>query len=187
MSLSRHHALPLLTRRKGGLVVEMTDGTAEYNASNYGVSAFYDLAKSAVLRWAWSQGHELAGFGCTRRAVVAFAADPNLARWNQASLSSGQPLTGRPDSQSPDRGDSPAQRPCRPPPRGPRRHQSGSGPGVRVLASRSLAVSKAFYGEVLGWQPVMDHGWIVTLADTERPGFFVRDPEGHVINILSHP
>jgi NAD(P)-dependent dehydrogenase (short-subunit alcohol dehydrogenase family) len=131
--VTSHHALPLLIRRPGGLVVEMTDGTAEYNAANYRVSAFYDLAKTAVLRLAWSQGHELAGFGGTAvaltpgwmrsemmlenhrvdeanwrdaknphfvaisetptytgRAVAALAADPDLARFNQASLSSGR-------------------------------------------------------------------------------------------------
>jgi NAD(P)-dependent dehydrogenase (short-subunit alcohol dehydrogenase family) len=120
----------------------MTDGTAEYNAGNYRVSAFYDLAKTSVLRLAWIQGHELAEFGCTAvaltpgwlrsemmldnygvtednwrdvldrpfeppypdpghfgisetprftgRAVAALAADPDVARWNQSSLSSGQ-------------------------------------------------------------------------------------------------
>ena len=68
--ITSHHALPLLIRRPGGLVVEMTDGTAEYNAENYRVSAFYDLAKSAVLRLAWSQGHELAKFGCTALALT---------------------------------------------------------------------------------------------------------------------
>ena len=140
--ITSHHALPLLIRRPGGLLVEMTDGTAEYNAGNYRLSTFYDLAKSAVLRLAWSQGHELAPFGCTAvaltpgwlrsemmldnygvtednwrdvldrpvtppypdpghfgisetprfvgRAVAALAADPDVARWNQASLSSGQ-------------------------------------------------------------------------------------------------
>jgi NAD(P)-dependent dehydrogenase (short-subunit alcohol dehydrogenase family) len=130
--ITSHHALPLLVRRPGGLVVEMTDGTADYNAVNYRVSAFYDLAKSSVLRLAWSQGHELAEFGCTAlaltpgwmrseimleargvteanwsegdpghfgisetptytgRAVAALAADPDVARFNQGSLSSGQ-------------------------------------------------------------------------------------------------
>jgi len=140
--ITSHYALPLLIRRPGGLVVEMTDGTADYNAGHYRVSAFYDLAKTAVLRLAWSQGHELAAFGCTAvaltpgwmrsemmldnygvteanwrdvlarpvtppypdpghfgisetptftgRAVAALAADPDHARWNQASLSSGQ-------------------------------------------------------------------------------------------------
>ena len=140
--ITSHFALPMLIRRPGGLVVEMTDGTAEYNATTFRVSAFYDLAKSAVLRLAWSQGHELAPFGGTAvaltpgwmrsemmlehygvtedtwrevldrpvqppfpdpghfrisetprftgRAVAALAADPHVARWNQASLSSGQ-------------------------------------------------------------------------------------------------
>jgi NAD(P)-dependent dehydrogenase (short-subunit alcohol dehydrogenase family) len=68
--VTSHHALPLLIRRPGGLVVEMTDGTADYNARNYRVNAFYDLAKSAVLRLAWSQGHELAGFGYTAVALT---------------------------------------------------------------------------------------------------------------------
>jgi len=68
--ITSHHALPLLVRRPGGLVVEMTDGTAEYNAANYRVSAFYDLAKSSVLRLAWSQGHELAELGCTAVALT---------------------------------------------------------------------------------------------------------------------
>ncbi|MEV1143486.1 hypothetical protein [Micromonospora sp. NPDC049799] len=30
--------------------------------------------------------------------------------------------------------------------------------------------AKAFYTDVLGLEVVMDHGWIVTLADPERPG-----------------
>ena len=33
--ITSHFALPLLIRRPGGLVVEMTDGTLEYNAANY--------------------------------------------------------------------------------------------------------------------------------------------------------
>src|SRR5688500_4436956 len=45
--ITSHFALPLLIRRPGGLVVEMTDGTRAYNAENYRVSAFYDLAKTA--------------------------------------------------------------------------------------------------------------------------------------------
>ncbi len=110
---------------------------------------------------------------------------------------------------------------------------------VSDLSCPSLEAATAFYGEVLGLRPVMDHGWIVTLADPERPQvqvslmthnatapvipdasiqvddvdgchaaavrdgaenvhpltdepwgvrrFFVRDPDGHVINVLSHP
>ncbi|MFC7328072.1 SDR family oxidoreductase [Marinactinospora rubrisoli] len=132
-AITSHHALPLLLRRPGGLVVEMTDGTAEYNARNYRVSFFYDLAKASVLRMAFALGHELGSRGATAvaltpgwmrselmldhfgvteetwrdalqrephfaisetprfvgRAVAALAADPEVARWNGSSLSSG--------------------------------------------------------------------------------------------------
>ncbi|MFE9931270.1 SDR family oxidoreductase [Streptomyces sp. NPDC005533] len=133
-AVTSHFALPLMLREPGGLVVEMTDGTAEYNASHYRVSFFYDIAKSAVLRMAFALGHELGprgatavaltpgwlrsemmldNFGVTEenwrdalakvphfaisetpsyvgRAVAALAADPEVARWNGRSLSSGQ-------------------------------------------------------------------------------------------------
>ncbi|MFB7616154.1 SDR family oxidoreductase [Kitasatospora sp. NPDC056181] len=132
-AITSHHLLPLLLRRPGGLVVEMTDGTAEYNATRYRNSFFYDVAKSSVLRMAFALGHELAPRGATAvaltpgwmrsemmlehfevteenwreatrrqpdfgisespayvgRAVVALAADPEVARWNGTSLSSG--------------------------------------------------------------------------------------------------
>ena len=68
--ITSHFALPLLIRRPGGLVVEMTDGTLGYNAERYRVSAFYDLAKSAVLRLAFSQGEELAPHGCAAVALT---------------------------------------------------------------------------------------------------------------------
>jgi NAD(P)-dependent dehydrogenase (short-subunit alcohol dehydrogenase family) len=58
--ITSHHALPLLLRRPGGLVVEVTDGTAAYNADHYRVSLFYDLAKTAVVRMAWGLAQELA-------------------------------------------------------------------------------------------------------------------------------
>ena len=133
-AITAHHALPLLIRRPGGLVVEVTDGTAEYNAEHYRVSFFYDMAKAANLRMAYALGHELAPHGATAvaltpgwlrseamlegfevteetwreateriphfaiaesprfvgRAVAALAADPDVARWNQQSLSSGE-------------------------------------------------------------------------------------------------
>ncbi|WP_043662288.1 SDR family oxidoreductase [Streptomyces xylophagus] len=132
-AITSHHALPLLLRRAGGLVVEVTDGTAEYNRDTYRVSFFYDLAKSSVLRMAFALGHELGPRGATAvaltpgwlrseimldqfgvreenwrdalervphfaisetpryvgRAVTALAADPEVARWNGQSLSSG--------------------------------------------------------------------------------------------------
>ena len=132
--ITSHFALPLLIRNPGGLVVEMTDGTAAYNDENYRLSLFYDLAKTSVIRMAWSQGQELLPHQCTAlaltagwlrseqmldnygvteanwrgatakqphfvitetpryvgRAVAALAADPDVARWNGQSLSSGE-------------------------------------------------------------------------------------------------
>ncbi|GAA4212004.1 SDR family oxidoreductase [Microbispora amethystogenes] len=63
--VTSHYALPLLIRKPGGLVVEVTDGTVEYNAANYRVSFFYDLAKTSVLRMAFAQAKELAPHGAT--------------------------------------------------------------------------------------------------------------------------
>ncbi|MFV0132243.1 SDR family oxidoreductase [Streptomyces sp. HMX87] len=132
-AITSHHALPLLLRRPGGLVVEVTDGTADYNREHYRNSFFYDLAKTSVLRMAFSLGHELGPRGATAvaltpgwlrsemmlghfgvrednwrdalaaephfaisetpryvgRAVAALAADPDVARFNGRSLSSG--------------------------------------------------------------------------------------------------
>jgi NAD(P)-dependent dehydrogenase (short-subunit alcohol dehydrogenase family) len=133
-AITSHRALPLLIREPGGLVVEMTDGTAEYNARyRKDVGYFYDLVKSAVLRMALAQSEEIGPLGATAvaltpgwlrseamldnfgvteenwrdataqvphfaisespafvgRAVAALAADPDRARWNGASLSSG--------------------------------------------------------------------------------------------------
>ena len=134
--ITSHHLLPLLVDRPGGLLVEVTDGTADYNASHYRISVFYDLAKAAVNRLAFSLGHELKPLGATAvaitpgwlrsemmldafgvseaswraavgrpappdfalsespryvgRAVAALAADPERARWNQRSVTSGQ-------------------------------------------------------------------------------------------------
>jgi NAD(P)-dependent dehydrogenase (short-subunit alcohol dehydrogenase family) len=68
--ITSHYALALLVRRRGGLVVEMTDGTLEYNAAHYRLSAFYDLAKTAVLRLAFAQSVELAAHGCTAVALT---------------------------------------------------------------------------------------------------------------------
>jgi len=64
-AITSHFALPLLIKTPGGLVVEMNDGTTEYNATNYRVSFFYDLAKASVLRMAFALGHELAPHGAT--------------------------------------------------------------------------------------------------------------------------
>ena len=123
----------------GGLLVEVTDGTVDYNASHYRISAFYDLAKVSVSRLAFALGHELKAFGGSAtavtpgwlrsetmlenfgvtegnwrdaiqsgrpsapedfvlsetpryvgRAIVALASDPERARWNQQTVTSGQ-------------------------------------------------------------------------------------------------
>jgi NAD(P)-dependent dehydrogenase (short-subunit alcohol dehydrogenase family) len=63
--ITSHYALPLLIRNPGGLVVEFTDGTADYNAANYRISFFYDLAKTSVTRMAFAQATELAAHGAT--------------------------------------------------------------------------------------------------------------------------
>jgi NAD(P)-dependent dehydrogenase (short-subunit alcohol dehydrogenase family) len=133
--ITSHHALPLLIREPGGLVVEMTDGTRDYNDSRYRVNAFYDLAKASVLRLAFAQAKQLEPHGCAAvaltpgwlrsemmleafgvteenwdepgkapphfaaisesprlvgRAVAALAADPDRARRNGGSFSSGE-------------------------------------------------------------------------------------------------
>jgi NAD(P)-dependent dehydrogenase (short-subunit alcohol dehydrogenase family) len=133
-AITSHFAIPLLIEKPGGLVVEVTDGTDDYNASHYRVSFFYDLAKAAVNRMAFALAHELRPHGATAvsltpgwlrseamldaygvseanwrdatqrsphfaitetpafvgRAVAALARDPDVARWNGKSLSSGQ-------------------------------------------------------------------------------------------------
>ena len=68
--VTSHHALPLLVARPGGLVVEVTDGTAEYNLAHYRLSAFYDLAKTSVTRLAWALAQELAPRGGTAVALT---------------------------------------------------------------------------------------------------------------------
>ena len=131
--ITTHHALSLLIERPGGLLVEVTDGTADYNAGHYRNSPFYDLAKTAANRMAWVHAEDLAPHGATAisltpgwlrsemmleafgvteenwrdatihqphfvisetprfvgRAVAALAADPEKARFNAQSLSSG--------------------------------------------------------------------------------------------------
>jgi NAD(P)-dependent dehydrogenase (short-subunit alcohol dehydrogenase family) len=68
--ITSHHMIPLLIDKPGGLLVEVTDGTTDYNASRYRISVFYDLAKVAVNRLAFSQGHELEPHGATAVAIT---------------------------------------------------------------------------------------------------------------------
>ena len=64
-AITSHFAIPLLIKTPGGLVVEVTDGTDEYNKDHYRVSFFYDLAKAAVNRMAFALAHELEPHGAT--------------------------------------------------------------------------------------------------------------------------
>jgi NAD(P)-dependent dehydrogenase (short-subunit alcohol dehydrogenase family) len=66
------HALPLLVARGRGLVVEITDGTAD---QGYRGTFFYDLAKSSVIRAAQAQAGDLRPYG-----VSAVALTPGFLR-----------------------------------------------------------------------------------------------------------
>ncbi|MFG3705640.1 SDR family oxidoreductase [Micromonospora sp. NPDC047670] len=68
--VTSHFALPLLIRRPGGLVIEVGDGTKEYNDTARRLSVFYDLAKVSVNRLAFNWAHELAAHGGTAVALT---------------------------------------------------------------------------------------------------------------------
>jgi NAD(P)-dependent dehydrogenase (short-subunit alcohol dehydrogenase family) len=132
--VTSRYAIPLLIREPGGLVVEVTDGTEEFNGPRYRRPFYYDLAKYAPLRMARGLAEELPEYGASAvcltpgwlrsefmldtafkvteenwregtaqnphfaisespvfvgRAVAALAADPDVARFNGRSLSSG--------------------------------------------------------------------------------------------------
>ncbi|MFJ3664820.1 SDR family oxidoreductase [Streptomyces sp. NPDC090106] len=69
--VTSRYALPLMVARRGGLVVEVTDG----NTARYRGSFFYDLAKSSVIRLAVAQAAELRPYG-----VAAVALTPGFLR-----------------------------------------------------------------------------------------------------------
>lgn len=68
--ITAHYALPLVIAQPGGLLVEVTDGTAEYNAEHYRLSVFYDLAKVAATRMAWGHAKDLAPHGATAVSIT---------------------------------------------------------------------------------------------------------------------
>jgi NAD(P)-dependent dehydrogenase (short-subunit alcohol dehydrogenase family) len=68
--ITAHHALSLLIERPGGLLVEVTDGTAEYNADHYRLSVFYDLAKTSAIRMAWAHAKDLEPYGATSVSIT---------------------------------------------------------------------------------------------------------------------
>ncbi|MEU5401647.1 SDR family oxidoreductase [Streptomyces sp. NPDC005963] len=62
-------ALPLLVRRPGGLVIEVTDGTSRTN-EGFRENFYYDLAKNTPIRMAFVLGEELKAVGGTAVAVT---------------------------------------------------------------------------------------------------------------------
>jgi len=69
--VTARHALPLLIRNPGGLVVEMTDGTLEYNSAYRRATGFYyDLAKWSVIRMGLAWAEEIKEHGCTAVALT---------------------------------------------------------------------------------------------------------------------
>lgn len=68
--ITSHFALPLMIARPGGLLVEVTDGTAEYNADHYRLSPFYDLAKVAANRMAWAHAKDLEKYDATAVSIT---------------------------------------------------------------------------------------------------------------------
>ncbi|MDA0637265.1 SDR family oxidoreductase [Nonomuraea sp. MCN248] len=68
--ITSHHALPLMIRNEGGLVVEVTDGTWDFNAPRYRENLYYDLVKMSVNRLAFTQAHELRPYGCAAVALT---------------------------------------------------------------------------------------------------------------------
>ena len=74
--VTAHAALPLLLRGDRGLLIELTDGTDEVNASyREGVGFFYDLVKANVSRIILGLAHELRG-----RPVTALGVTPGWLR-----------------------------------------------------------------------------------------------------------
>ncbi|MEF2245295.1 SDR family oxidoreductase [Paenibacillus sp. IITD108] len=68
--ITSHFALPLLIKNKNGLIIEMTDGTFEYNQKNYRISMFYDQAKTSINRMAWALAQEVQPYQCTAVALT---------------------------------------------------------------------------------------------------------------------
>ena len=69
--ITSHFALALLIRRPGGLVVEMTDGTLEYNAARTtGSRPSMTSPRRRSLRLASRRAKELAPHGCTALALT---------------------------------------------------------------------------------------------------------------------
>jgi NAD(P)-dependent dehydrogenase (short-subunit alcohol dehydrogenase family) len=94
--ITSHEALPLLLRRPGGLVVEITDGS-ESN-TEYRGSFFYDLAKASVIRMALALAEELRPHGATAVALTPgwLRSEAMLDRFGVTEQTWPQAVTGSP-------------------------------------------------------------------------------------------
>lgn len=54
------------SKTRGGVLVDVTDGDTAYNASHYRIYVFYDLAKVAINRLAFSQDKQAFELGFLR-------------------------------------------------------------------------------------------------------------------------
>jgi NAD(P)-dependent dehydrogenase (short-subunit alcohol dehydrogenase family) len=68
--ITAHFALGLMIEHPGSLLVEITDGTADYNGANYRSNAYYDVSKTALSRLAFGLAEELAPLGGTAVALT---------------------------------------------------------------------------------------------------------------------
>ncbi|MDQ0378412.1 SDR family oxidoreductase [Amycolatopsis thermophila] len=69
--VTSHFLLPLVIRNRGGLVVEMTDGTEEYNTKfREGTSIGFYVAKAASHSIVKAEAHDLAPHGATAVALT---------------------------------------------------------------------------------------------------------------------
>jgi len=64
--ITSRYAVPLMVRRRGGLILEITDGVS----SDYRGNLFYDLAKASTIRLALAQAEELRPHNITALALT---------------------------------------------------------------------------------------------------------------------
>jgi len=69
--ITSHYAVPLMLRRRGGIIFEITDGDAFYYRGNI----FYDLVKISVIRLAFAMAREL-----RKRDIASVALTPGFLR-----------------------------------------------------------------------------------------------------------
>lgn len=69
--ITAHFAIPLMMKKKGGLIVEVTDGDGYYYRGQF----YYDYVKTTVMRMAMAWAHEL-----QRHDIASVAVTPGFLR-----------------------------------------------------------------------------------------------------------